>query len=61
VGSLPLLENTFTSAPFDRGQPFVFAPGTVNDAFRTTFATGTQTWLINRNTATARTDSPRCT
>lgn len=60
VPFLPLLENTFTSAPFDRGQPQVFLPGNQDDVFRTRFTSGTQTWKLNGKTATAKSNLARC-
>ena len=60
VPTVPRTENTFTTAPYLRGQPEVFAPGTRSDAFTTTFTGGSQTWLLNGATATASSRSHRC-
>ncbi len=53
-------ENTFTSRPYLRGQPQIFLPGVQRDVFNNTFRSGTQTWQINGNSASATTDSPTC-
>lgn len=60
VPSIPLIENTFTSVPFLRGQPQILLPGSQRNVFTTTFASGTSTWRINGNTASALSSSPRC-
>jgi hypothetical protein len=57
---LPLLENTFTASPFDRGQPTIFQLGTNNNVVTATFNSGTISWKVNNITATARTNSTRC-
>ena len=57
---VPLVENTFTSSPYDRGQPTIFQPGTNNNVITATFNSGTIAWKVNNTTATARTTSPRC-
>ncbi len=60
VPSIPILENTFTTLPFLRGQPQILLPGSQRNVFTTTFASGTSTWRINGNTASALSSSPRC-
>ena len=60
VPSIPILENTFTSTPFLRGQPQILLPGAQRGVFTTTFASGTSTWRINGNSASATSTSPRC-
>ena len=60
VPSIPILENTFTSVPYLRGQPQILLPGSRRDVFTTTFASGTSAWRINGNTASALSSSPRC-
>jgi hypothetical protein len=60
VPSIPLLENTFTSTPFLRGQPQILLPGSRRDVFTTPFRSGTQTWRLNGATASASASSPRC-
>ncbi|MBI4932966.1 MAG: pre-peptidase C-terminal domain-containing protein [Actinobacteria bacterium] len=60
VPSIPLLENTFTSSPYLRGQPQIFLPGNQRGVFTTTFSSGTHAWKINGTTASATTTSPRC-
>jgi uncharacterized protein YjbI with pentapeptide repeats len=60
VPSIPILENTFTSAPFLRGQPQILLPGTQRNVFTTTFSSGSSSWRINNTTATATASSPRC-
>ena len=60
VPSIPILENTFTTAPFLAGQPQILLPGSQRNVFTTTFNSGTQTWRINGNTASATTTSPAC-
>jgi hypothetical protein len=60
IPAIPLVENTFSPLPTWRGQPEIFLPGINNDVFRTTFASGTQTWRVNGTSATARTTTTRC-
>jgi streptogramin lyase len=60
VPSIPILENTFTTAPFFRGQPQILQPGAQRNAFTTTFQSGTNTWRINGRTASASSTSPHC-
>jgi hypothetical protein len=60
VPSIPLLENTFTTSPYLRGQPQIFLPGTQRGVFTTTFSSGTLAWKINGTTASATSTSPRC-
>lgn len=59
--SIPLLDNTFTTAPFLAGQPQLFLPGAQRDVFTTTFSSGSKSWRLNGITASATTGSPRCT
>jgi hypothetical protein len=60
VPSIPLLENTFTSSPYLRGQPQIFLPGSQRGVFSTTFAAGTLTWKVNGISASATSTSTRC-
>ena len=60
VPSIPLFENTFTSAPFLRGQPQIFLPGNRRGVFTTSFSSGTQSWRIHGTTASANSSSTRC-
>ena len=60
VAATPVIENTFTAAPFLRGQPQVLRPGSQRNVFTTTFNSGNHTWRINGKTATANSSSPRC-
>ena len=60
VPSIPIFENTFTDAPYLRGQPQIFLPGQQRGVFTNTFQSGTPTWRINGNTASAATNSPAC-
>jgi hypothetical protein len=60
VPSIPLLENTFTSAPFLRGQPQIFLPGNRRGVFSTPFASGSLGWRVNGVTATASSSNAKC-
>jgi hypothetical protein len=60
VPSIPILENTFTTTPFLRGQPQILLPGNQRNVFTTAFSSGDSTWRINSNTATANSATPRC-
>ena len=60
VPSVPLLENTFTAAPFLRGQPQVFAPGQQRNVFTVSFNSGTQSWRLNGTTVSASSSTKRC-
>ncbi|MET0909484.1 MAG: hypothetical protein ABWZ99_08440, partial [Ilumatobacteraceae bacterium] len=60
VPTIPILENTFTSIPFLRGQPSIMLPGQQRGVFTTTFNSGTEGWRINGTTVTANSSSPRC-
>lgn len=60
VPTVPLLENSFTSVPFVRGQPQVFAPGQQRNVFAVSFNTGTQTWRLNGATVSASSSTRRC-
>lgn len=54
-------ENTFTPIPPDRGQPTVFEPGRVSDAFQVTWTGRPLTWHLTGNEVTASKDSkPSC-
>ncbi len=57
---IPILENTFTSNPYDRGQPQVFQPGTQSNVFTVNFNSGTITWRLNGATVSASSSSTRC-
>ncbi len=60
VPSIPMLENTFSTSPFLRGQPQIFHPGQMREVFTTPFNAGTPTWRINGKTAAASRTSTRC-
>ena len=54
-------ENTFVPDPEDRGQPTVFAPGRVEDAFQAASTGPALTWKLTGNRVTASKDSkPSC-
>jgi len=55
-----MLENTFSTSPFLRGQPQIFHPGQMREVFTTPFNAGTPTWRINGKTAAASRTSTRC-
>ncbi len=63
--SIPIgLENHFTPDPEDRGQPTTFAPGSTpswpNAAYYVDFDGASLAWTLDKETATASKDSPRC-
>ena len=60
VVHIPILENTFTSNPYDRGQPQVFQTGTQANVFTVNFNSGTITWRLNGVTVSASSSSTRC-
>ena len=54
-------ENTFVPDPADRGQPTVFQPGRVKDAFQAASTGPALTWKLTGNQVTASGDSkPSC-
>jgi hypothetical protein len=52
-------ENALSPRPADRGQPTMFLPGGVANAFSSQFETSL-TWILNGRRVTADTASPRC-
>lgn len=56
----PGKENSFRKDPARRGQPTVFLPGTQRTAFEVAFSSGTQTWLLNGEDASASSSTRRC-
>lgn len=60
VPTVPLLENSFTSVPFVRGQRQVFAPGQQRNVFTVGFNSGTQAWRLNGTTVSASSSTRRC-
>src|SRR4051794_33862734 len=54
-------DNRFTSKPDDRGQPTVFQPGVVHNAFVITFTGSTATWHLNGADANANPSATPCT
>ncbi|HEX4525442.1 MAG TPA: hypothetical protein VH108_01720 [Gaiellaceae bacterium] len=53
-------ENTFVPDPADRGQPSVFQPGRVKDAFQVDSTGSALTWELTGNQVTAAGDSKPC-
>ena len=58
--TVPLLDNTFNSAPFFRGQPQVFLPGNRSSVFTSSFTGGTSKWSLQGRTASASAATARC-
>jgi hypothetical protein len=54
------VDNTFTPDPPNRGQPTVFQPGRVTDAFQVGSAGPPLTWKLTGNAVTAASDSKAC-
>jgi uncharacterized repeat protein (TIGR01451 family) len=53
-------QNTFAPPPADRGQPTVFKPGRVKDAFQAASTGAPLTWTLTGNQVTASSDSKQC-
>ncbi len=53
-------ENSFSPDPADRGQPTVFQPGRVTDAFQVTSDGAPLTWTLTGNQVTASSGSKAC-
>ncbi len=59
--SVPIgVDNAFTPAPENRGQPRQFRPGRAPDVFQVDFRSGTLVWTLTGRTSTASTSSKRC-
>jgi hypothetical protein len=56
----PAAENTFVPDPPNRGQPIVFQPGGLRDAFQVGFDGSALTWKLTGNQVTASGDSKPC-
>jgi hypothetical protein len=54
------VENTFVPDPPNRGQPIVFQPGRVTDAFQVSSTGSPLTWKLTGNQVTATSDSKAC-
>jgi hypothetical protein len=54
------VENAFSPAPADRGQPTVFQPGRVKDAFQVESDGAALTWTLTGNQVTASKESKPC-